>query len=56
MQVQSAESSRMRGTEGFGMVELVHVGGLLKMGGDSLLLLVWRSVGDGFTGKGDLDV
>ena len=56
MEVQSAESCRMRGTEGLVMVELVYVGGLLKMGGDSLLLLVWRSVGDRFTGKGELDV
>ena len=34
----------------------MHVGRLLRMGGDSLLVLVWRSVGDGFTGKGKLDV
>ena len=26
------------------------------MGGDSLLLSVWRSVGNGFTDKGELDV
>ena len=36
--------------------ELVYVGGLLGMGGDSLLLPVRRSVGGGFTGKGELDV
>ena len=33
------------------MVELVYVSGLLMMGGDSLLVPVWRSVGVGFTGK-----
>ena len=38
------------------MVELKFAGGLLRMGGDSLLLLVWRSVRDGFTGKEELDV
>ena len=26
------------------------------MGGESLLLSLWRSVGGGFTGKGELDV
>ena len=26
------------------------------MGGDSLLMPVWRSVGDGFTGEGKSDV
>ena len=26
------------------------------MGGDSLLMSVWRSFGDGFTGKEDSDV
>ena len=26
------------------------------MGGDSLLMPMWRSVGDGFTGKGESDV
>ena len=39
-----------------GTVELVHVGRLLRMVGDSLLASVWRSVGDGFTGKGESDV
>ena len=34
----------------------MFVGGLLLMGGDSLLVPVWRSVGDGFTSKGELDV
>ena len=38
------------------MVELVFVGGLLWMGGDSVLVSVWRSVGVGFTGKGESDV
>ena len=39
-----------------GTVELVWVGELLRMSGESLLLPVWRSVGGGFTGKGELDV
>ena len=47
----SADSFRMRGTEGVGTMELVYVGGLLRMGGDSLLLPVWRSVGDGSLAK-----
>ena len=38
------------------MVELVYVGRLLGIDGDSLLLPVWRSFGDGFTGKGESDV
>ena len=32
-----------------GAVELVCVGRLSRMGGESLLLPVWRSVGGGFT-------
>ena len=52
----SADSCRMRGIEVVGVVELVNVGGLLRMGDDSLLMRVWNSVGDGFTGKGELDV
>ena len=40
----SADSSRMREIEGVGTVELVHVGGLFRMGGDSLLVPVWRWV------------
>ena len=52
MQVTSADSCRMGGVEGVGMVELVYVGGLLRMGDDSLLAPVWGSVGDRFTGKG----
>ena len=42
--------------KGVRTVELVFLGGLLKAGGDSLLLLMWRSVADGFTGKGELHV
>ena len=34
----SAVSSRMREIEGVRTVQLVHVGGLLGMGGDSLLM------------------
>ena len=34
----------------------MYVGGLLRMGDDSLLVPVWRSVGDGFTVKGESDV
>ena len=37
-------------------VELVCVGGLLRMRGESFLLPVWGSVGGRFTGKGELDV
>ena len=50
------DSCRTREIEGVGTVELVCFGGLLRMGGESFLLLVWRSVGGGFTGKGELDV
>ena len=52
----SADSFRMRQIDGVEMAEVVFVGGLLWMGGDSLLVPVWRSVGDGFTGKGESDV
>ena len=52
----SADSCRMRGIEVVGAVKLVYVGGLLRMGDDSLLVPVWKFVGDGFTGKGELDV
>ena len=41
--------------ENVGTSELVCAGGLLTMGGESLLLPVWRSVGGGFIGKGGLD-
>ena len=54
--VTSTDSCRMGEIEGVGTVELVCVGGLLRMGGESLLLHVWRSVGGGFTGKGEFDV
>ena len=48
----------LRGTreiEGAGKVELVCVGGLWRMGGECLLMPVWRSVRVGFIGKGELD-
>ena len=51
-------SSLLRGTreiEGAGKVELVCVGGLWRMGGECLLMPVWRSVRVGFIGKGELD-
>ena len=38
---------------GVGTVRLVRVSRLLRMGGESLLLPVWKSVGDGFTGQSD---
>ena len=50
----SAASCRMRGIERVGTVELVYVDGLLRMGGDSLLVPVQGFVGDGFTGNGEL--
>ena len=56
MQVTSADSCRMSGIEGVGTVELVYVVRLLRMGGDALLVPVWISVGDGFTGKGASNV
>ena len=46
----------MRGIEGMGTVELVYFGGLLRINDDSLLVPVWRSVGDVLTGKGNSDV
>ena len=51
----SAGSCRMGGIEDVGTVILVCVGGLLRMGGESLLLPVSRSVGGEFTGKGEWD-
>ena len=51
--VTSASSCRTGQIEGVGAVELVSVGRLLRMGGESLLLSVWRSVGGGFTSKGE---
>ena len=56
VEVMSADYSRMREIEGVRIVELVYVGGLLRMGGDYLLLPVWRSVGGDFTVKGELEV
>ena len=53
--VTSAGCCRTGEVEGVGTVELVCVGGLLRMGAESLLLTVWRSVGVGFIGKGELD-
>ena len=44
VQVTSADSSRMRGNDGVGMVELVDFSDLLRMGCDSLLVPKWRSV------------
>ena len=51
--VTSADSCRTGEIDGVGTVVLVCVGRLLKMGGESLLLPVWRSVGGEFTGKGE---
>ena len=51
--VTPAGSYRTRENEGVRTVEMVCVGGLLGMGGESLLLPVWRSVGGGFIGKGE---
>ena len=45
----------MREIEGAGKVELVCVGRLWRMGGECLLMLVWRSVRAGFIGKDKLD-
>ena len=56
MQVTSADACRMRRIEGVGTVEMVYLGGMLRMDYDSLLVPVWRSVGDGFTGKLESDV
>ena len=35
---------------------MVYIGGLFRVGSDYLLMLVWRSVEIGFTGKGESDV
>ena len=51
--VKSAGSCRTGEIEGVGAVELVCVGRSSRMGGESLLLPVWGSVGGGFTGKGE---
>ena len=34
----------------------MYAGGLFRMGSDSLLMPVWRSVRDGLSGKGESDV
>ena len=52
----SSDSCRTREIEGVETVELVCVGGLLRMSAESPLLPVWRSVGSGFTDKRELDV
>ena len=54
--VTSDDSCRTGEGEGVGTVELVCVGRLLRMSGESLLRPVWRSVRCGFNGKGELDV
>ena len=41
--------------EGVGTGQLVCVGRLLRMGGESLPRAVWTSVGGRLTGKGELD-
>ena len=46
---------RTREIDGAEKVELVCVGGLWRMGGECLLMPVWRSVRVGFIGKGELD-
>ena len=51
--VTPAGCCRTGEVEGVGIVKLVCVGGLLRMGGESLPLPVWRSVGVGITGKGE---
>ena len=48
----------LRGTreiEGTGEVELVCVGGLWRMGGECLLMPVWRSIRAEFIGKREFD-
>ena len=55
MIVKSGDSCRTGEVEGVGTVELVCVGELLKMGGESLLLPLWGSIGGGFTGNEELD-
>ena len=42
--------------EGMGTVELVLISGLMRMGGNTLLLPVSGSIGDRLTGKEELDV
>ena len=50
--VTSAGSCRTGEIEGVGTVVLVRVGRLLRMGGESLLLPVWRSAGASSLAKG----
>ena len=54
--MMSGDSCRMRGIKGVGTVNLVYVGSPLRMGSDSFLVPVWRSVGDEFTVKGESDM
>ena len=51
--VTSAGPCRTGEIKVVGAVELVCVGRLSRMSGESLLLPVWRSVGGGLTGKGE---
>ena len=51
--VKSAGSCRTGEIEGVGAVELVCVDRLPRMGGESILMPVWRSVGGEFTNKGE---
>ena len=53
--MMSVDPRRTREIEDVGTVELVCVGGLLRMTSESLLLSVWKSVGSGFTGKGEFN-
>ena len=48
-QLTLAESEKF---EGVATVELVCVDRLLRKGGESIVIPMWRSVGGGFTGKG----
>ena len=52
----SADSWRMSGIECMGTMKLVLDSVLLWMGGEPLLVLVWRSIEDEFTGKWELDI
>ena len=54
--MKSADSCRKQEIEGVGTVELVCGPRPLRMGGESLLVLARRSVGSGFTGKGEFGV
>ena len=49
---ESSDSCRMGEVEGVGMVELVCVGRLLRMGCDSFVMPVCGSVGSGEPGSG----